>query len=45
MTSGRASSGSQSLAATLAHLDRCDDQIALLTGGTDTEDRRLGASD
>jgi hypothetical protein len=26
------------LAATLAHLDRCDDQIAVLTVGTGTED-------
>jgi hypothetical protein len=27
------------LEATLAHLDRCDNQIALLTDGTGTEDR------
>jgi hypothetical protein len=33
------------LAATLAHLDRCDDQIALLTVGTGTEDRGLGAGE
>jgi hypothetical protein len=32
------------LEATLAHLDRCDNQIALLTVGTGTEDRGLGAS-
>jgi hypothetical protein len=32
------------LEATLAHLDRCDNQIALLTVGTGTEDRRLGPS-
>jgi hypothetical protein len=30
------------LAATLAHLDRCDDQIAVLTVGTGTEDVGLG---
>jgi hypothetical protein len=33
------------LAATQAHLDRCDDQIALLTVGTGTEDRGLGPND
>jgi hypothetical protein len=32
------------LAATLVHLDRCDNQIALLTVGTGTEDRGLGES-
>jgi hypothetical protein len=31
------------LAATLASLDRCDAQIALLTVGTGTEDRGLGS--
>jgi hypothetical protein len=33
------------LAATLTHLDRCDDQPALLTVGTRTQDVGLGASD
>ena len=33
------------LEATLAYLDRCDNQIALLTVGTGTEDRGLGSSD
>ena len=33
------------LEATLAHLDRVDNQIALLTVGTGTEDRGLGSSD
>ena len=33
------------LEATLAHLDRCDNQIALLTVGTATEDRGLGPND
>jgi hypothetical protein len=33
------------LEATLADLDRCDNQIALLTVGTGTEDRGLGSSD
>jgi hypothetical protein len=32
------------LAATLAHLDRCDAQIAVLTVGTGTEDVGLGRS-
>jgi hypothetical protein len=32
------------LAATLAHLDRCDAQIAVLTVGTATEDRGLTSS-
>ena len=30
------------LAATLAHLDRCDNQIAVLTVGTGTENVGLG---
>jgi len=30
------------LEATLAHLDRCDNQIAVLTVGTGTEDVGLG---
>jgi hypothetical protein len=33
------------LEAPLAHLDRADNQIALLTVGTGTEDRGLGPSD
>ena len=33
------------LEATLAHLDRVDNHIALLTVGTGTEDRELGSSD
>ena len=33
------------LEATLAHLDRVDNQIALLTVGTGTEDRGLGSGD
>jgi hypothetical protein len=33
------------LEATLARLDRCDNQIALLTVGTGTEDRGFGLSD
>jgi hypothetical protein len=32
------------LAATLAHLDRCDAQIGVLTVGTHTEDVGLGRS-
>jgi hypothetical protein len=33
------------LEATLAHLNRCENQIALLTVGTGTEDRGLGSND
>ena len=33
------------LEATLAYLDRCDNQIALLTVGTVTEDRGLGPNE
>ena len=33
------------LEATLAHLDRVDNQIALLTIGTGTEDRGLGPNE
>jgi hypothetical protein len=33
------------LEVTLAHLDRGDSQIALLTVGTGTEDRSLGPND
>jgi hypothetical protein len=33
------------LEATLAHLDRVDNQIALLTVGTVTEDRGLGPNE
>jgi hypothetical protein len=36
---------SPELEATLAHLDRCDNQIALLTVGTGTEDRGLDPND
>jgi len=43
-TDGGCSRSSPELEATLAHLDRCDNQIALLTVGTGTEDRGLGAS-